>query len=414
MCHRWDYNYVWVVSLLKRKKTYCLLIIASLVVMLSAASLLSMPTAEAEENDDKMILLRGYFAPIEVPGDENKLELELSHPEGPQYNFSYHDGSWTGNTTHLLENKSSYQSEEGLWSVMIAVEDRDPLGDDWVLETGGDDMPVRVEDMSEGDISITGSPKFWFDPHSSANKSCQRLTVTNDASVEQNIVVEYDENHTDSLTWAGDSSIEANSEKDLTFYYEYDAGAPEDFTFRISVFLEYPYRFDEGSDGNVRVGSIGQATPSAEILVGREGFEDEAEAEYIIEYEDNIYVDGNTEANATFYIHPKEEFYLEEDDIEGENVDIKEIHHDFDEVLSPEDLEVPVNVTFESHYEEDGSIALTVLGNTYRTGITIEEPAQPPTEDPSFIEDDTFIVGTAFAVLILGILGVRYWKEERS
>lgn len=395
---------------------------------------LTTPLAEASEiaeEDTEVEFVQGYFTDIRYSGEADQTSIELSHPEYEKtYNWSYSEGSWSGDIDYLLEDDSYYVEENKEWVVTVAVDNDAPLYDEWTFTIDDKEHPAEVVEPNTG-VGISGGLNFQFEPYTEQTTVTDSMSVLNEGNIPMTYEIEYTDQH---LSHEIDEEIVQPGESgNPTFTYEYSTTDPEAFSPDVSITAHFQGRLDLEADGNTEVTSRTGFGVSTAVSVGYEDTEQEILDEYSVQYSESISVEGNTYEEITFYVYPNEEVFI---DFESENVtfedenitiiprdsdgeQLEEIDFDSTEPLSRDYGEVKITVEFRSDREEDGYIGLQVERDLYTTEVQLTETApEPGDEEVSFVEEEaeTITMGIILTggILIIGAARIFLNKKDEE
>ncbi len=365
--------------------------------------------------------IAGFFNEVRFDSQEREVNITMYPEDDPDIEYQWYydeEDGWEGDTGYLDEVNTSYIG--GSWEVHISVDDEDPTDVVWTIEfeVEGETHALSVE-VVRPRVSFTysGDLRYFFEPYQDQTEGTDSISVRNTGNVklmveiytdfpEADIELGGEIEHGDELAPDESATIELN-------YRRSTSGARIPTTFgTLTVEGRALSRVAPDPDEDFVV-HPGPAFPiDASYTVGYEGFEQEGNEGFTVQYERSIEIDGLTEGEAVFYVYPEQ---LVSVDIRTENVtfdeedvtakarngeELEEIDLEIPGSLSPEHEEMKITVPFESHHRNDGMIELMIEDEIYTTHVEIDEAVDPPEPD-----DDLFL-GRDARELTLGVMVV--------
>ncbi len=384
--------------------------------------------------------IAGFFNEVRFDSQEREVNITMYPEDDPDIEYQWYydeEEGWGGDIGYLDEVNTSYT--DGSWEVHISVDDEDPTDVVWTIEfeVEGETHDFSVE-VLEPRVSFTysGDLRYLFEPYEDDVEGTDSISVRNTGNVK--IVVEIytdfpevdielggEIEHGDELAPGESAEIE------LT-YTTSTSGAQLPTTFgTLTVEGRAISRVTPDPDEDFVV-HPGPAFPIyARYTVGYEGFEQEGNEGFTVQYERSKEIDGLTEGEVVFYVYPEELVSVgihtenitfdEEEDVTAKarnGGELEDIDLDIPGSISPEHEEVEIIVEFESHHRDDGMIELMIEDESYTTDIEIGEAVDSPEpDDDIFLGRDAreltlgaIVVG---AIVLTGV-GRVWWSKKRS
>ncbi len=368
-----------------------------------------------EEVEYEFELVSGYFNTISYEGSSQEITIRLDHEdEYHSYEWSYSDDEWSGDTELLIQEDTSF--DDGEWEVRVAVDHDVPLGDNWTLTIDGEEKSVNVVG-ARTPRDLMGSLNFLVEPFSENGEDIDSITIPNNGNVPLSFEIEYDDSDFEGqLTHEKEEEIiEPGGRAKLNFTHIRTTEGPvrdviSNMDYQnITLTISYLGELDREAEGNVVIGTQYNINVPGTVYVGYEDYEHESGDNYDLQFKENVRVDGDIEDNITYYVYPRDELDV---DLRETNISIEDSSFDFEDTLSPEENEIPIEITFRSHHVDDGEITLIIDDDEYTTSIDIGRPAPEPETERDFLsEQGSTITGSVIFAIIIGFMAVRYWKK---
>jgi len=287
----------------------------------------------------------------------------------------------------------------------IAV-DHDVMTGQWDMLIDGDEYSVDVVEADET-IKKIGTLNFLLEPHTVGATDDDSVTIRNSGNVRGGYEVIYDDMNLSSDHREGE--LEPGEEAEINFQYERDTTDLEKISPDVRYKIYSLDRLDTDADGNVLIGGERVLTGSGSVDVGYHGYERVMTDNYDIQYKENIEATGDTESGVTFFVYPRDDVFF---NVGG--INITDIDTDYEGIeIDSEYDEVKIEVTFRTHYENDGEVEFRIDGDVYTTTVDVDPVEPPETDDESQYLHDTRVRGGLIFLAILGLfVGVRHWKES--